>query len=49
MKKLIIILGTILLGAWIVTTLFMGDTDPSLKNGAETVIQECVNEIDDLN
>ena len=39
MKNLIIIIGTILLGALIVNTLVLGDTN-SLKSTAEDIMEE---------
>ena len=38
MKKIIIILGTIILGVYIVATLIMGDADGSLKKSAGKIV-----------
>ncbi len=47
MKNLIIIIGTILLGAIIVNTLVLGDGN-SLKGAAEKLINQGVSSIDSL-
>lgn len=39
MKKIIIILGTIILGVYIVSTLIMGTGNGSLKGNADSIVQ----------
>ena len=47
MKNLVIIIGTILLGAIIVNTLVLGDTN-SLKSAAEGVVSNGVNAVESI-
>jgi hypothetical protein len=46
MKKVILILGTILLGVWIVSSLFMSDT--GLQGSAQKTTTEGVAKIDKI-
>lgn len=47
MKKIIIIVGTIILGVYIVTTLINGDTN-SFKSGANGVVTKSLTEIETI-
>ena len=40
MKKIIVILGTIILGVYIVATLVMGNQDGSLKKSADKIVNK---------
>ncbi|MEG0156207.1 MAG: hypothetical protein RR626_03555 [Anaerovoracaceae bacterium] len=45
MKNLVIIIGTILLGAIIVTTLVLGDGPNSLQGGATSIVSNGIKSI----
>lgn len=47
MKKIIVILFTILLALWIGVNLIMGDGEDSLKSGAESVTEKATQVIND--
>lgn len=46
MKKIILILGTILLGVWIVSSLIMSDT--GMKGSAKSITTEGVTKIEEI-
>jgi hypothetical protein len=48
MKNLIIIIGTILLGVFIVNTLVLGDGDASLKTAAQNVVEQGIGSIESI-
>jgi hypothetical protein len=48
MKNLIIIIGTIILGTTIVTTLILGDGEDSLKTAAENVVRGGISSIQNI-
>ena len=48
MKNLIIIIGTIILGTTIVSTLILGDGDDSLKGAAENVVKGGISAIENI-
>lgn len=48
MKNLIIIIGTILLGAMIVNTLVLGVGENSLKSAATKIVSQGVNSINSI-
>ena len=47
MKNLIVIIGTILLGVFITTTLILGD-DGSLKSAATGILSDGISEIESI-
>lgn len=48
MKKIIIILGTIILGVYIVSTLILGNSASSLKSSAKSISDTAVTEINKM-
>lgn len=49
MKKMIIILGTVILGAWIVSTLIMGgENGDSLQGQANAIVDKANSEITEM-
>jgi len=48
MKNLIIIIGTIILGTTIVSTLILGDNEDSLKGAAENVVKNGISSIEKI-